>query len=83
MKVTDFMPEFTQALRAQLEEDDRRWGDTWLERSRSGQEARAFAVFDRYWVEYVYENRPIPWLKIAGEALIAWIRVNHPEYFKK
>jgi hypothetical protein len=36
-KTWHFLPEFMKALEQQLKEDDLRWGDTWLLRTREGQ----------------------------------------------
>ena len=45
-KLVDYLPEFTEALARQLEEDEKRWGDTWKHRSRDGQEMRTKVRFD-------------------------------------
>jgi len=77
--VADFIEEFAQALREQLQKDYERWGDTWRRRSRDGQEQRAFARFEDYLDQFNNAGVPMPWLKITGEALIAWIREKYPE----
>ena len=74
MKVWDFMPEFVKALTEQLESDDQRWGDTWRRRVRMGHEDRIFSDFSNYYDQWKNGGKPIPWLKIAGLAMIAWIR---------
>lgn len=74
MFVWDFMTEFVAALRAQLQEDEERWGDTWRRRVRFGHEERIFNDFADYWDQYKNTGKPIPWLKVAGLAMIAWIR---------
>jgi hypothetical protein len=85
--VTDYLPEFAEALREQLEDDEDRWGNTWLHRPRKGQEHRVMdprdgsSSFRRYWDQWYFGDAPIPWLKVAGEALICWIRDQHPELF--
>ena len=81
MKVWDFLPEFIEALQEQLESDDKRWGDTWQKRIRGGQENRIMSNIDDYYDQWRNGGNPIPWLKIAGLALIAWIRENNPERF--
>ena len=81
MKVTDFLEEFTKALHNQLESDELRWRDTWRHRYKEGQEARIWEHIQTYFDQYRNANVPIPWLKIAGLAMIAWIRENHPEIF--
>jgi len=79
MKVTDFLPEAVEALTKQLEEDQERWGDTWLERPRDGQEVRVWARYDEYFLDWYDKGEPVPWMKVIGNALIAWIRETHPE----
>ena len=74
-----FMPEFVQALTQQLCSDNERYGPTWRKRNVGNQELRIFMKFREYWDQYVNAEVPIPWLKIAGLALIAWVRLNHPE----
>jgi hypothetical protein len=82
-KLIDFLQEFVAALSEQLIDDDRRWGDVWLHRTREGQEARIFETFDKYYDDYQENGTPIPWLKVAGNALIAWVREQHPDLFPK
>lgn len=79
MKTWDFIGEFMKALQVQLESDDVRWGDTWLRRTRIGQEGRTIKTFKDYFDQYESTGAPIPWLKIAGAALICWVREQHPE----
>ena len=80
--VWDFLPEFIEALKTQLKEDEKRWGDTWKKRIRGGQVDRIYAEFTTYRDQFENAGIPIPWLKIAGLALIAWIRDNNPEDFQ-
>lgn len=75
--LTDYLPEFMEALKTQLEDDFKRWGDVWKYRTRSGQEERIFARYAEYYNDYQFRGVPIPWLKIVGEALIAWVREQH------
>lgn len=74
MKVWDFMPAFVKALTEQLEADDARWGDTWRRRGRQGHEERIESDINNYFDQYRNAGTPVPWLKIAGLAMIAWIR---------
>jgi len=83
MKIADFIPEFVEMLKKQLEADDYRWGDTWLHRTRKGQEDRTIKTFRDYFDQYERAGVPMPWLKIIGNALICWIRENHPEIWKE
>jgi hypothetical protein len=83
MHVWDFLPEFVKALEEQLKSDEIRYGGTFLTRTREGQEARVFSTFDKYYAGWDMNGTPIPWLKIAGNALIAWVREQHPEIWIK
>jgi len=77
--VWDFMSEFTEALRVQLEDDERRWGNTWQHREIGNQEERIYNEYRAYYDQWKFGGNDIPWLKIAGLAMIAWIRENFPE----
>jgi len=74
MKLQDYVPMFIEALKGQLDEDEMRWGDTWKHRSKEGQEIRTKGRFDEYFSAFVNNGIPVPWLKIAGGALICWVR---------
>ena len=82
-KVWDFMDELVKALKAQLEDDETQWQDTWLKRTRKGQEQRTEVSFMKYFDQYRNAGVPIPWLKIIGNAMICWIREQHPEIWKE
>lgn len=81
VQVVDFLDEFHGALEAQLLSDAKRWGDAWLDKSDvEGQEQGFLGKVVGYHNDF--KNKDIsdmPWLKIAGYALICWIRENHPE----
>lgn len=79
MKLWDVLPEFVLALENQLKEDDIRWGETWLKRTRKGQEERTIATFNDYFDKYLNAGRKINWLAVAGNAFICWYREQHPE----
>lgn len=83
LRVTYFLDEFAEALYHQLVADEQRWGKTWLERPRKGQEDRISFTIDSYFQEYFDTGKPVPWLKIAGNAMIAWLRENHPEIWSE
>lgn len=83
MKTWYFLPEFIGALENQLKSDDERHGNTWLERPLEGQEGRIYWRIVDYYHNYVINDIPMPWLKVAGLAFIAWIRENHPELWEK
>jgi sugar (pentulose or hexulose) kinase len=77
----DYLPEFVKVLEAELERAQKKWGDTWLNRPRAGQEARIERDLADYFDRFKHAGQPIPWHSIAGLALIAWVRENHPELF--
>jgi len=82
MEIWDFLPEFTKELKKQLEKDKSSHGQDWLKLTKKGQERRIYARFDEYWYNFANNDVPIPWLKIAGLAMIAWIREKHPELWQ-
>ncbi len=77
----DFIFRFAEALYNQLEADSERHGDKWLELPVEGQESRIYERFEQYWVDFSRDGIPLPWLKIAGLALIGWIRTNYPNFY--
>jgi len=79
-RVWDYMKEFVEKLTEQLESDQERWGDTWKERPHEGQELRIFEDIRNYKDRFVNGGVPVPWLKIAGLAMIGWIRDNRDNY---
>ncbi len=83
MKLWDFLPELTTELEKQLREDEERWGDTWLKRTRKGQTERTIKTFRDYFDQYEEAGVPVPWLKIIGNSLICWIRERHSEIWKE
>ena len=82
-KLIDYLGDFVTELTIQLNSDQRRWGDTWKYRPREGQEERIFIRYRDYYDQFINAGQPIPWLKVVGEAFIAWVRENHPEALEK
>lgn len=80
-KVRYYLTEFVRTFRKQLIEDDKREGDAWLGYTRAGQENAVFMKFGDYYDNFKVRGIPIPWLKVVGLAMIAWIREQHPELF--
>lgn len=72
--IYDYVPEFMEALEAQLHDDQKRWGDVWKERPMEGQSERIRATFDNYFDAELHGGEEVNWIKVAGNALIAWIR---------
>jgi hypothetical protein len=83
MKTWNFMPDFSKALTEQLKSDFSRHGDTWLELPRASQESRIEGTIADYFDDYYTKGTPVPWLKIAGNAMIAWIREQRPDIWKE
>ena len=70
----EYLPSFIEALKTQLAEDKKRWGDTYKYRPIDGQEDRTFNRFFDYYAQYKNAGTPIPWLKVIGNAFICWAR---------
>jgi hypothetical protein len=79
-KLQDYLvDEFTQKLLYQLDEDEKRWGDEWRRRDIDI-DVRVHNRIEEYFENCAISGDPIPWLKIAGLALIAQARLDHPEW---
>ncbi len=72
---------FAEALGKQLEMDQERYGDTWRSVPPGELADEIYNHLERYWVEYSRDKMPIPWLKVAGLALIGWVRSTHPSTY--
>lgn len=84
MNVWDFVPEFSEALTKHLQEkDEPRWADTWLKRTRKGQEQRTINNFTDKFDKFLNAGQPIDWLALAGDVLICYTRENHEEIWKE
>ena len=77
-RVIDYLDEFVEALKQELEEAEERWGNTWLARDKDNQVDRIFERHDEY-SDWLDGDSDFPWLSVAGNAMIAWIRNTHPE----
>jgi hypothetical protein len=86
---------FARELYAQLESDQERWGDEWKRRPVEAapldeegvgkahwahQNDRIYNRIHDYYEEWYDHKTPIPWLKVAGLALIGWVREHYPGY---
>ena len=80
-KPIDFLDEFIDVIKENLDHGEIKWGDTWLHRTIGGQEQRIQQYINDQFDRFHYTGRPVQWEAIAGEALIGWIRENHPELF--
>lgn len=72
--------EFLPKLLAQMDYDNQRWGDTWLMPPKEGQEDYIQKRFSDYFEYFTQYGKKVPWLKIAGYAVIAHAREDHPEW---
>jgi len=75
----EFYPEFSEAFFKQLDDDFVRWGETWRKRNVGNQTKRVFARYRDYLDQYENAGKDVEWLKVIGNAYIAWVRINHPE----
>ena len=82
----DYFDEFTAALKEQLLEDEKRWGDTWIKRGLTyegkTQEQRFYDWIDDIFFLQLIGDCPFPWLKVAGEAMIGYIRERYMKGIK-
>lgn len=75
-----FKNEFIPKMLSQMDYDNLRWGDTWLMQSVESQEKTIQDHFNHYFEYYRLYGKKVPWLKIAGYAIIAQAREDHPEW---
>ncbi|NLN71124.1 MAG: hypothetical protein GX142_10175, partial [Chloroflexi bacterium] len=75
-----FQEEFIPKMLAQMALDQNRYGDTWLMDYTEGLETHIRERFDDYFSLFDQFEKPIPWLKIAGYAILAQARLDHPEW---
>ena len=61
-------------MKKQMHVDQERDGDNWLNRPKEGQEYRIYERYRHYFHTYQMIGEPIPWVKIAIYAMIAWVR---------
>ncbi len=79
--------EFFRAFYEQIQEDDLRWGDEWkrrpIHKNREWphQNQRVFERIEEYYMDWVEKDIPIPWLKVCGNAFIAWVREKYPDTY--
>jgi hypothetical protein len=89
MKLLDYYLYFIRDLREQLEADEKRWGDEWKRHPIEGsvnwphQNDRVMKRIEQYYKDWKYNDVPIPWLKVCGNAFIAWVRERDPDGYMK
>lgn len=76
-----YLSEFFIELENQIHKDNERWGDTWKIRglvwNGLTQEERFYSWMEEKYIDYKYNDKPFPWLKVAGEAMIGFIREKY------
>jgi hypothetical protein len=83
VKLWEFLPELMKVLEERLRSDDKRWGDTWLKRTRAGQDERFIASTNDRIDKYINAGAEIDYLAIIGDAFINWVRRTHSEHWPK
>lgn len=71
--VAEYLPEFIEALKKQLDLFFQVSPHLFSSSPIEGQE-RTRATFNNYFDMFENAGTPVPWLKVAGNALICWIR---------
>jgi len=80
----EYFDEFAEALKKQIELDDIRWGSTWIDRGLMFENKTQEERFTN-WVEQKLINwkfsrdKKFPWVKVAGEAMIGYVREKYME----
>lgn len=75
-----FKNEFIPKMMSQLDYDNQRWGDSWMMLPPGGQELDIQKHIDQYFEYFTQFGKKVPWLKMAGYAIIAQAREDHPEW---
>ena len=87
IRVVDFLEEFTKAIWDSLNQGEEKYGDSWLDPVDEDFEVEFHSIseikskFKK--ADLVVGDKQINWAGIAGYAMIAWIRKNHPEAWVK
>ena len=92
ISLLEFLPEIFDMIEARMVIDDKRWGQEWLARPIQeseiweNQDTRIFGRFDTYFEEGKEDTEDgvmtvDHWLKVIGNAMIAIVRLRHPELF--
>lgn len=79
IKLLEYFEEFMESVKAQLRSDNERWGDTYLNRTKEGQEERTRHTYMDYFDQFENAGTSVPWEKVVGGAFICWLRENHSE----
>jgi hypothetical protein len=70
-----YVPAFAKEMKAQLISDEKRWGDTWIKRGINFSGQHQSTRFMLWFMDYYDTDQfHIPWVKVACEAMICWVR---------
>lgn len=75
-----FNEEFIPMMLEQMKYDHYRLGDSWLMKPTEGYEKQIQRRYAEYFEMFEKDGKEVPWLKIAGYAIIAQARHDHPEW---
>lgn len=75
-----FQEEFIPKMLNQMDFDQVRYGDTWLMDYKDGVEAHIRSRFKDYFKLFDEFGKPISWLRVAGYAILAQARLDHPDW---
>ena len=75
-----FQEEFIPKMLNQMDFDQTRSGDTWLMDYKDGVEAHIRSRFEDYFKLFDEFGKPISWLRVAGYAILAQARLDHPDW---
>ena len=79
IRVLDYLEEFTKAMFDSLTEGEKKYGNYWLDFPEEDLAERIKDIYNHKFQMLSAEDKPVNWASVAGYAMIAWIRENHPE----
>ena len=80
IRVLDYLEEFTKAIFDSLTEGEKKYGNAWLSPAKAhGVSFHSAHEIKTIFERFVVNDEPMDWASVAGYAMIAWIRENHPE----
>ena len=83
IRVVDFLEEFTKAIWDSLGRGEKTYGNAWLGSDKQATKYCSISNIRAKFEACLQKGEPINWAGVAGWAMIAWIRENHPELFSE
>jgi hypothetical protein len=81
-KPADYIFRFAELIARSLDDAETSFqSDEWRKIPPEELESEIYSQFERFWVDFSRDGLPMPWHKIAGLALIGWVRTNYPKTF--